>query len=121
MRAWAWGLRSPAARKIPAGLMSSTNRPRPRRSRGSSLRGMRAPIIRAGGVSRPASSSSSLAEHRVVRRIHERLVALGRKTLAVVLRRVDVFPILVWQLVEHLDTVTVRVRDVHAVCHPVID
>ena len=46
MRAWPCGLRRPAACSIPSSCTSSTKQPRPRRRRGSSLRGMRAPIIR---------------------------------------------------------------------------
>src|SRR5215475_7527589 len=46
MRAWACGLRRTAAWSTPAGWMSSTKQPRPRRSRGSSRRGIRAPIVR---------------------------------------------------------------------------
>src|SRR5262245_210362 len=46
MRALACVLRSPAAWRTPGGLTSSTKQPAPASSRGSSLRGIRAPISR---------------------------------------------------------------------------
>ena len=64
MRAWPCGLRRPAAYSIPSRWTSSTKQPSPRSSRGSSLRGMRAPIIRvvmaaqSHGEPTPAASSS---------------------------------------------------------------
>src|SRR5262245_28112949 len=72
MRACACGLRTNAAWSIPGSLMSSTNRPSPRKRRGSSLRGTDAPKYLApkplsfrgwrsrarSGVERPSSYGS---------------------------------------------------------------
>src|SRR5262249_11176306 len=46
IRAWACVLRSDAACRTPGGFTSSTKQPSPCSSRGSSLRGMRAPMLR---------------------------------------------------------------------------
>src|SRR5438093_6386008 len=69
MRAWACGLRSDAAWRAPGGFTSSTKQPSPCRSRGSSLRGMRVPMLRvviASGAARGRAGGGRS-------RLHERL------------------------------------------------
>src|ERR1700741_3195221 len=62
------------------------------------------------------------AEHRVVRIVNEGLVAFGRHGLGVVDGALDVVaPDLARQFVQHLDAVAVRIDDVEAVRHAVVD
>src|SRR5262245_27306852 len=92
IRAWACGLLSEAAWSAPGGLTSSTKQPRPRRSRGSSLRGMRAPMLRVviGGAS--SSGARSCHARRGARagggrfaHLHERL----ERAVEALARRLD--------------------------------